>query len=257
VNSPQPGDAIYPPLLLSALALNILLSSIFLLSSPVPLGGVSSAMRLDLLVPRFPLRNLPAMLAISALGALLASLYGILHDQLTYTISPEYFTKLKFQQFAWADFGWPRRVFVAEIGMLASWWVGSIGGWLVARASAAELPPRARWPLVARSFAIVAVVTLTAGLIGWLYGAAVANSSSLSAWQIARQSLGVRDLPHFVIVAHIHNATYLCATLGILIAILYIRRVRRRESFAESDSPLGKSSPAKDSRLLRAGATLR
>ena len=78
-------------------------------------------MGLDLLIPRFPLRRLPAMLAIAALGAVLASLYGILHDQLTCTISPEYFTRLKFQQFAWANIGRPPRVFVAEIGLLASW----------------------------------------------------------------------------------------------------------------------------------------
>ena len=183
-------------------------------------------MRLDLLVPRFPLRSLPPMLAIAALGALFASLYGILHDQLTYTLSPEYFTKLKFQQFAWADFGWPRRIFVAEIGLLASWWVGLIGGWFLARAGAADLPPHIRRPYVARSFALVALVTLTAGMIGWLYGTVAASSTSLSAWQIACHSLGVRDLPHFVIVAHIHNATYLGAALGILIAIFYIHHVR-------------------------------
>jgi len=184
-------------------------------------------MGLDLLIPRFPLRQLPAILAIAALGALLASLYGILHDQLTYTISPEYFTRLKFQQFAWANLGLPPRMFVGEIGFLASWWVGLIGGWLVARAGAAQLPFAIRWTLVARSFALVAIITLTAGLIGWLWGSAVVSSSSLSAWQIARQSLGVRDLPSFVTVAYIHNATYLGAALGILIAIFYIRRVRR------------------------------
>jgi len=184
-------------------------------------------MGLDLLVPRFPLRSLPAMLAGAALGALLASVYGILHDQLTYALSPEYFTRLKFQQFAWADFGWPRRVFVAEIGLLASWWVGLIGGWFLGRAGAADLSPAKRWPLIARAFALIALLTLTAGLIGWLWGAAVASTSSLSTWQIARQSLGVRDLPSFVTVAYIHNGTYLGAALGIVIAILYIRHKSR------------------------------
>jgi hypothetical protein len=55
---------------------------------------------LKLLVPRFPLRQLPAMLAIAAAGALAASEYGIVHDQLTYALSPEYFTRLKFQNFS-------------------------------------------------------------------------------------------------------------------------------------------------------------
>src|SRR5688572_3098175 len=103
------------------------------------------------LIPWFPLRQLPAMLAIAAAGAIVAGAYGVVHDQITYTISPEYFTNLKFEQFAWADLGWPRRVYVGQIGLLASWWVGLIGGWFFGRAGAAELPPHIRWPLVARS----------------------------------------------------------------------------------------------------------
>ena len=47
------------------------------------------------------------MLGIAALGAVLAGCYGALHDQISYTISPEYFTKVKFEQFRYADFGWP------------------------------------------------------------------------------------------------------------------------------------------------------
>jgi hypothetical protein len=181
-------------------------------------------MWLDLLIPRFPVRQLPAMLAVALVGALAAGLYGIVHDQLTYTLSPEYFTRLKFQQFAWADLGLPRRVFVGQIGLLASWWVGLIGGWFLGRAGAAELPMVVRRLLVIRGFAIVAVVTLIAGVIGWLYGALAIDNSDLSDWQIARASLGVRDLRSFVVVASIHNATYLGAASGIVLAILYVRR---------------------------------
>jgi hypothetical protein len=33
------------------------------------------------------------------LTPILAGIYGILHDQISYSISPEYFTKFKFAQF--------------------------------------------------------------------------------------------------------------------------------------------------------------
>ena len=39
------------------------------------------------------------MLGVAAVGSVLAGVYGIFHDQVTYAISPEYFTKLKFDQF--------------------------------------------------------------------------------------------------------------------------------------------------------------
>ena len=71
---------------------------------------------MNIFYPRIELRLLPRMLGIAFLGAIVGGLYGILHDQITYSISPEYFTRLKFFQFHYADFGLPPRYFVAEIG---------------------------------------------------------------------------------------------------------------------------------------------
>jgi len=41
---------------------------------------------------------------------LLSGLYGIIHDQISYTVSPEYFTKFKFQQFGLDGMTLPNRV---------------------------------------------------------------------------------------------------------------------------------------------------
>ena len=48
--------------------------------------------------PKITFASLPAMLGCAALGAVLAGLYGVVHDELTYSISPEYFTRMKFAQ---------------------------------------------------------------------------------------------------------------------------------------------------------------
>jgi hypothetical protein len=187
------------------------------------------------LIPWFPLRELPATLAIAVVGAIAAGAYGIVHDQVTYTISPEYFTNLKFDQFAWADFGWPRRVFVGQIGFLASWWVGLIGGWFFARAGAAGLPPAVRWPLVAKSLAGVLGLAALFGIGGWLWGAVVASGPGLAHWEFFRRELELSDLPRFVIVAHIHNGSYLGAALGALGAAIFVWRFargQRKESVA-------------------------
>lgn len=175
-----------------------------------------------LLVPRIDLRQLPAMLTIATFGAVAAAVYGVVNDQITYTISPEYFTRLKFEQFAWADLGLPRRVFVAQIGVLASWGVGLVGGWFVARAAVDSEMNVIHRPLVARAFAIVAVVTLASGLLGWMLGRVVVATTDLAPWQVYRDSLRLRDLPSFVVVAYIHNTTYLGAAVGIIAAVLYV-----------------------------------
>ena len=181
----------------------------------------------DWLLPRFAPRRLPAMLAIAAVGAFLASAYGIFHDQITFSIGPEYFTRLKFQQFAWADFGWPPRVFAGVIGLLASWWVGMFGGWFIARAGADELPRGVRPAVIARAFALVAAVTIAGGFIGWVWGSLAATPSDLAGWQTARQILRIEDLPQFVIVAYIHNGTYLGAAIGVIAAVVHVRHVVR------------------------------
>ena len=162
------------------------------------------------------------MLGYSLLGALLAGCYGIVHDQITYSISNEYFTRLKFIQFRYADLGFPPRVLVAEIGFLATWWVGFIAAWFLARVAVGRYEPVRARQLILRGFAIVFGCTLVAGLFGYVAGWA-ATFWDLSYWQGFR-SLGVVDLPQFVRVAYIHNAGYAGALLGLIAAILFIRR---------------------------------
>jgi hypothetical protein len=44
----------------------------------------------NLLYPKINFKHLPGILAHAAIGAVIAAVYGIVHDQITYSISPEY-----------------------------------------------------------------------------------------------------------------------------------------------------------------------
>lgn len=98
---------------------------------------------MSIFYPKITLHGLLVTLGYALMGALIAGLYGTVHDQITYSISLEYFTRLKFAQFHYAEFGLPPRVFVAAIGFLATWWVGFIAGWFIAIAYLRHL--RAAW----------------------------------------------------------------------------------------------------------------
>ena len=100
---------------------------------------------MNLLYPVLPLRLLPRMLGIAVAGALIAGTYGALHDQVTYSLSEAYFTKLKFHQFHYANFGLPARGFVAVVGFLATWWVGVAAGWVLGRIAVPAWPGREAW----------------------------------------------------------------------------------------------------------------
>jgi len=85
------------------------------------------------LVPRIALGDLPSICGVALIGAVIAGVYGVIHDQITYAISPEYFTHIKFKQFHFADVGLGDRAFVATIGFLAASSVGLIIAWFLAR----------------------------------------------------------------------------------------------------------------------------
>jgi hypothetical protein len=164
------------------------------------------------------------MLGFAALGALIAAGYGVLHDQVTYTISPEYFTRLKFRQFAYADFGWPLRVYVAEIGALATWWVGFAAGWFMARTVLPRSGESPALPLIVRGFMIMLTSAFLFGVGGYCLGLAGGITPENSGIAAYGADLGVADLPAFVRVAYIHNAGYLGGLIGLIAAVVWLRR---------------------------------
>jgi len=177
--------------------------------------------------PRMSARRFRVAVQITLLGIIAAGAYGALHDQISYTISPEYFTKLKFRQFAYADFGLPPRVFAAEVGFLGTWWVGLLAGWLLARIGLAEMTETGTRTYIARAFAIVIGVGAMTGLAGALVGVAVSRSE-LSGWAEWQRKADLQDLPAFVTVAYLHAAGYLGGLLGLICAIVYVRRCLSR-----------------------------
>ena len=187
--------------------------------------------------PTLPASQWKRMATIAVTGSLLAGLYGAAHDQLSYTLSPEYFTKLKAPQFWYADFGWPPRVFAAEVGFLAGWGVGLIAGWLLARVGLAALPDEIRRRAMWRAFAIIAGVTLFGGSVGLLLGY-WRTLSSHEAWNEWQELLRLEDLRGFVLVAYLHGGSYAGALLGLLGACWSVRRHRR------TISPIAATNPA-------------
>jgi len=181
----------------------------------------------NFLIPKFPVSQMPAMLGYAALGALVAGLYGVVHDEITYSISPEYFTRLKFLQFHYADFGFSPRVFVAEIGFLATWWVGFIVGWFLARVAVPSFPPAKVRLHCFGGFAIIVACAFAASVMGSGLGLLRGPTADLSAWQGFVSANGVVDLPRFVRVAYIHNASYLGGLIGLVVALIRLRRLKR------------------------------
>src|SRR3982751_3444371 len=77
------------------------------------------------------LKKFGVFLLIVVIAMFVTGLYGIVHNQVSYTVAPEYFTKFKFRQFGFTDIPLPERVRASMVGFLASWWMGIPIGLLV------------------------------------------------------------------------------------------------------------------------------
>jgi len=141
-----------------------------------------------------------------------AGLYGALHDQISYTIGPDYFHRFKFEQFQIPE-RLHNRIGAFIVGWQASWWMGYYIALPVLLL--ALLLPTARAYLTA-SVQAFAVVTGTAFLVG-LGGLVYAT---------------IMNEPPFDRVGIMHDFSYLGGYLGIVTGSTFIlfkwARSRRR-----------------------------
>jgi hypothetical protein len=182
---------------------------------------------LKYLIPRIALTDLPAMVGVALIGALVAGGYGMLHDQVTYSISPEYFTNLKFRQFHYADLGLGDRVFASTVGFLATWWVGLIIAWFLARRFIPRQSRTQAYRQIGTGFACVFAFGVLSGLVGFAYGLWRGPDADYSSWLWAFRRFEITDTWSFVRVAYIHNASYLGGAVGLIVALVTIRPNRK------------------------------
>jgi hypothetical protein len=191
--------------------------------------------------PRIAWNDLLPMIFVALAGGSIAGVYGMLHDQVTYSISPEYFTKLKFNQFRYADLGLGDRVFVSTIGFLASWWVGFMAAWFLARQWIPNQPRHQSWPQIRKGILCILAFALCFGIAGYGYGLWRGPHADYSAWSWAIQEFKITHTWSFVRVAYIHNAGYLGGLLGLIVA-LWIFRPQPPQAI--NHSPSTSSTPA-------------
>lgn len=185
---------------------------------------------LKYLIPQIRKADLQSTIGVAIAGGLIAGLYGVVHDQITYTISPEYFTKLKFHQFRYADFGFGNRVFVSTIGFLATWWVGFIAAWFLARRLIPDQPREIAYRQIRRGILSILAVGFLFGMLAYWYGLWRGPAADYSSWDWAIQQFRISETWQFVRVAYIHNAGYLGGLVGLIVCLIFIRPQRDEPS---------------------------
>lgn len=159
------------------------------------------------------------------IACLLAGLYGAVHNQISYTVSPEYFTQFKFHQFR-IDNSIPERIGAAIVGWNAAWWMGIVIGTilipfgLLIRGNANYF-----WAMI-RVFGVVAVTTLIVGLAALAVAFIVVDTAV--AGEISRYGNEMIDDVAFARAGTVHNFSYLGGLVGMItggVTVFWQRRL--------------------------------
>ncbi|MBI3921248.1 MAG: hypothetical protein HY318_07515, partial [Armatimonadetes bacterium] len=158
-----------------------------------------------------------------------ASLYGILNDQVTVTLSPEYFSKLKHYQFlptlhliGLAES--PLRVQAVVVGVAATWWVGLLMSPTIWLGSVVGGRPVATYRQTTKAIGHALLITATMAalgfLTGWFFGTPVP-----SIWCVNRE-LPIRLGRPFAAVGWAHGLAYLGGFFGTIVSSVGLYAIR-------------------------------
>jgi hypothetical protein len=166
--------------------------------------------------------KLLSLFALIALAVLIGSLFGALHNQVSYTISPEYFHNFKFNQFR-IEPPLENRLGAALVGIKASWWMGLVIGVIPFLLGARRQPSAIafRQKGIRAISAVVGLATLCA-LFGALCGPRLLSPQAAKLFYIPTDVTNPAD---FMNAGLMHDASYLGGLLGLLGAsVIMIRR---------------------------------
>lgn len=180
------------------------------------------------------MRKFAIFLLIVGVAIVIAAIYGVGHDQVTYSISPEYYTKYKFIQFNLADSGAAQhmtqpRSAVVMVGVKASWWMGAIIGAVLGLFALFFRDSDRMFQSAIQALGIVLLVAIVSALFGYQYGHGTLAVRGVSWWIPPN----VVDRPAFITAGTIHNASYLGGAIGLLAGIIFLliknARLRKRQ----------------------------
>lgn len=179
------------------------------------------------------MRKFAVFLLFILVATVVAAIYGIALDQVTYSISPEYYTKFEFIQFDLANplaaqhMTQPRSA-VVMVGVLATWWTGLIIGVVLGFIAFIFKDADTLFRSALQALALVFLVVIITGVTGGIYGHNVLAKKGVD-WWLPEQ---LKDRGAFITVGSIHWFSYLGGAIGIAAGVIFllIKNYRLRKS---------------------------
>lgn len=157
--------------------------------------------------------------------------YGILNDQISVSISPEYYTKFKFYQFGVSEFyngsESSIRALTIYIGWMATWWMGLLIGAILSFVGLIIKDAKEMLQTTFKSVFITIVTTFIMSLIGLGCGYFIFSNKPMK--ESRRYNIEqIENKKLFVTVGSMHNFSYLGGLIGMIGGVMMIVRKKKK-----------------------------
>lgn len=174
------------------------------------------------------------LIIVILLSPLIAGFYGILHDQITYSICDEYYTKFKFFQFGIPEY-FRDRFGVSIVGFLATWWMGLPIGIIIGSTGLIQENSKIMIRAIIKAFIVTILIVIITPLIAvsiWLinlwYQQVSFEAYAFSTNNLAPYGDKLTNPFRFFIIGMIHNFSYLGGLLGLIGGIITQVIIKRK-----------------------------
>jgi len=162
--------------------------------------------------------RLVVFIALVFISSISAGLYGVLYDQWSYSISPEFFERLRFPSdgYHFSEKVHPR-LKAAYAGWTHTWQIGFVLGGILALAGLMHHNIRRMFSATLIAFFISLVMAFIFGMVG-LYMGGTSNGGDDVYIALPPD---LKNPRHFMMVQNMQNFSYVGALAGIFVGLLY------------------------------------
>jgi len=151
--------------------------------------------------------------ALVFVSTIIGIIYGIIHDELTYTLCPEFYTKVRFEQLNITNSS--PRIGVALVGIINTWLYSLIIGSVLATAGLFHSNNKKNIHYTLQSFAISVFCSFAFGMIGFILYR-IFPEQEMDNFKLPDTIIDIRN---FRAVQVIHNFSYMGGIIGMFVGI--------------------------------------
>lgn len=167
------------------------------------------------------------VLATTLISICLASIFGFLHNQVSFAVSREYFTEFKFNQFyqlitSKSGIDFPR-MSAGLVGIISTWWFGLLIGLINGVVGLIHSENFLMQKTIKGSLTRTLLLTITFSLLGLLVGKLLIINLDID-WFLPED---LTNQNNFLIAGTMHTFSYIGGTIGLFYGVIYQFKTNR------------------------------